>query len=119
MTYNDPLKVVPGFLWKYSKIVRLSCAKVSLMVHVSHLTGRQEGRLSAVSCRFCVIGNKNFGAKLLLATVGAPRGLDCFPRAWFSLDGQLRAVIWFSGSLEDISFGAGVHGHEATKVSFS
>jgi len=73
----------------------------------------------AVSCRFCGIGNINCRAKLLLATVVAPRGLHCLPRAWFSLDGQLRAAIWFSGSLEDISFGVGVHGTQQQKSALA
>ena len=104
--YNDPLNVVPGFLWKYSEIVEQCCKKGSSAKSCDIVY--QEGSEAAVSCRFCGIGNKNFGAKLLLATVGAPRGLLLLPRAWFSLDGQLKAVIWFSGSLEDISFGVGV-----------
>ena len=115
---NDPLNVVPGFLRKYSEIDQ-QCYKKQATDSTCNIVC-QEGRGAAVSCRFSGIGNKNFGIKLLLATVGAPRGLFYLPRAWFSLDGQLRAVIWFSGSLERISFGVGVPiGDVATKVSFS
>lgn len=60
---------------------------------------RQTGREAAVPRRFCVVGNKNYGAKLLLATVGGPGGLFYLPRAWFSLDERLMATIWFGALL--------------------
>ncbi len=71
--HNDPLNVVPGFLWKYSEIEQQCYEKGT--TYVSCDIVHQEGRIAAVFCRFSGIGNKNFRAKLLLAPVGAPRGL--------------------------------------------
>ena len=60
--------------------------------------------IAVVSCGFCGIGNKNYGAKLLLATVVARQPLE---RTASSCLQQECLAIWFSRSLGHISFGAG------------
>ncbi len=62
MVHNDPLNVVPGFLWKYSEIEQQCYGKGTSYFSCDIVC--QVGRVAAVSCRFSGIGNKNSGTKL-------------------------------------------------------
>ena len=62
MDGNDPLNVVPGFLRKYSEIDQQCRKKGSTVLSCDIVC--QVGPKGAVTCRFCGIGNKNFGIKL-------------------------------------------------------